>query len=305
MGGGSAVKQHERRFLQGEPEGTSRKEECEEAHWTLKTFGEYEVRKTEGGEYELVKVGIVISTFSGARVEEERILFPLSRGMLLEVSEEGVRGVAVPEKAILFGFISSDGSCAYHRKVDLKGRCHTSYSAKFFSEDEELIEKFEELFKEVYGLTPHRYEREDGLISAEVYSKGAYYDLSDYYVKTGAYEFRVPRWCLDEDGKRAYLKGFFSGDGTAHMTYRGDLRIRFSSKCKEGLEGLRQILMDLDFHPNETYEEEEETGSVIYYFSIPAREHEKFIKEIGSFKPRHIEVFEEYRSLRGGEVERS
>lgn len=54
--------------------------------------------------------------------------------------------------------------------------------------------------------------------------------------------------------------------------------------------------MDLGFHPNEIYEEKEETGSVIYYFSIPAKEHEKFIDEIGSFKPRHIRIFEEHRS---------
>lgn len=299
MGGGSAIRQYERRFLQGEREDTGKKEECEEARWAVKVFGEYEVRGTESGEYELIKGSTIIGTFSEARIEEERTLFPLSRGMLLEVSEKGIREIATPEKATFLGFISSDGSNAYYRKIDSKGRHHTSYSTRFFSEDEELIEKFEELSKEIYGLTPHRYVRgRNGLISAEVYSKGVFYDLSDFDVKTGAYKFRIPREHLDDEGKKAYLKGFFSGDGTAHIVYTGDLRIRFSSKCKEGLEGLRQILMDLNFHPNEIYEEKEETGSVIYYFSIPSKEHEKFIEEIGSFKPKHIGVFEEYRSKR-------
>jgi hypothetical protein len=50
MGGGSAVKQHERRFLQGEREDTGKKKECGEAYWSVKTFGEYEVRETKGGE---------------------------------------------------------------------------------------------------------------------------------------------------------------------------------------------------------------------------------------------------------------
>jgi hypothetical protein len=59
MGGGSTVRQHERRFFQGEPEETGRKEECEEAYWSVKTFGEYEVHKTEVGEYELIKMGII------------------------------------------------------------------------------------------------------------------------------------------------------------------------------------------------------------------------------------------------------
>ncbi|MCL7395762.1 MAG: hypothetical protein LZ161_06065 [Thaumarchaeota archaeon] len=52
MGGGSTVRQHERRLFQGEPEETGRKEECGEAYWSVKTFGEYEVHKTEVGEYE-------------------------------------------------------------------------------------------------------------------------------------------------------------------------------------------------------------------------------------------------------------
>jgi len=91
MGGGSTVRQHERRFFQGEPEETGRKEECGEAYWSVKTFGEYEVHKTEVGEYELIKMGIIVGVFSEARVEEERILFPLSHGIAHAANPEGVR----------------------------------------------------------------------------------------------------------------------------------------------------------------------------------------------------------------------
>ncbi|MGQ9597510.1 MAG: LAGLIDADG family homing endonuclease [Thermoproteota archaeon] len=300
MGGGSAVRQHERRFLQGELEGTGRKDECEEALWKIRTFGKYEVRETESGEYRLIKAGIVVGIFSDARVEEERTLFPLSREMLLEVSEEGVREIATSEKAILFGFISSDGSNAHYWRIDLKGRYHSEYSTRFYSEDKELIGWFDELFERIYSLTPHHYVRKrNGLITAAIYSKGIYYDLSDYDVKIRAYEFRVPREHLDYEGKRAYLKGFFSRDGKASLTREGRLTIRFYSKCKDGLEGLRQILIDLDFHPYEIREEKEEPEGVTYWFSISSKEHERFIEEIGSFKPRHREVLEEYRRLQG------
>jgi hypothetical protein len=305
MGGGSAVKQYQRRFLQGEPEETGRKEECEEAYWTAKTFGEYEVRETEGGEYELVKGGINVGVFSEACVEEKRILFSLSHGMLLEVSEEGVREIPTPEKAVFFGMIASDGSNAFYRHRTHEGGYRSDYSTRFFSENVELIDLFDELSEKIYGLTPHQYVRErNGLITAAIYSKGVFYDLSDFDIKTGAYEFSVPREHLDEEGKRAFLKGFFSGDGSASMTYKGELLIRFYSKCREGLEELRQILMDLDFHPYEIGEDRKLEG-VVYRFSIPSREYERFIDEIGSFKPEHISVFEEYRRLRSEKRERS
>lgn len=61
--------------------------------------------------------------------------------------------------------------------------------------------------------------------------------------------------------------------------------------------------MDLGFHPYEIGEDRKPEG-VVYRFSIPSGEYERFIDEIGSFKPEHISVFEEYRRLSGEEDER-
>lgn len=76
MGGGSAVRQYKRRFLQGELKDTGRKDGCEEAPQKLRSFGEYEVRETESDEYKLIKAGVAVGVFSEARVEEDRTLFP-------------------------------------------------------------------------------------------------------------------------------------------------------------------------------------------------------------------------------------
>ncbi|MBO3842234.1 MAG: LAGLIDADG family homing endonuclease [Candidatus Brockarchaeota archaeon] len=38
---------------------------------------------------------------------------------------------------------------------------------------------------------------------------------------------------LDDEGKRAYLRGFFSGDGNVSMTKEGWHEIRIYSKCKD------------------------------------------------------------------------
>jgi hypothetical protein len=94
------------------------------------------------------------------------------------------------------------------------------------------------------------------------------------------------------------VKGFFSGDGSAYLIHGERLFIRFRLKCEEGLEGLRQILMDLGFHPGKIGKDVE-SDTITYRFTIPSREHERFIDEIGSFKPEHIRVFEEYRRLKG------
>jgi len=53
-------------------------------------FGEYKVGVTESGGYELLRGNNVISMFAEARIEKDRILFPLSHGTLLEISSSGI-----------------------------------------------------------------------------------------------------------------------------------------------------------------------------------------------------------------------
>ncbi|MEM4610892.1 MAG: hypothetical protein QW190_08400 [Thermoproteota archaeon] len=96
MGGGSRVKQYERRFYEGEQ---VRGEREEERFHVLRTFEKYEVREAEGGGYELLKGGEVIGIFSEAKVEEGRIVFKLSKGMSLEILERKVRGNTCSRKS--------------------------------------------------------------------------------------------------------------------------------------------------------------------------------------------------------------
>lgn len=99
MGGGSAIRQAKRKLLQGEPVSTSKKEVCVKTHKNVIVFGEYEVHKTENDEYELLKKGIVIGTFSKARIDEEKVFFTLSRGVMLKVSKEGIKEIITPRKS--------------------------------------------------------------------------------------------------------------------------------------------------------------------------------------------------------------
>lgn len=91
---------------------------------------------------------------------------------------------------------------------------------------------------------------------------------------------------MDDAGKRAYLTGFFSGDGNISVCRqegRTSYMIRIYSSDREGLEGIREAFEDLGFHPNEIHERVEERENKVeisYGFSIPAKEHLQFIWEM-------------------------
>jgi len=294
MGGGSRIRQYERRFFQGEQ---ARGEREDETFQTVGVFGEYEVREAEGGGYELLKDGESIGVFSEAKVEEGRIVFKLSHGVNLEVSEKEVREILAPEKAELCGLIAADGYISKRGKG--------IYEVSLSTIDKEMVEVFKRLSEEIYGITPHCYlkhheiegERRENY-EVGIFSKKIFYDLQDLGIKGPRhYEFHPPIKHLDDKGKKAYLRGFFSGDGT--VSVRGDrCLIRIDSTCKEGLEELREMLISIGFHPREIHKEEPgEPRRTKYSFCISKEEHLKFIEEIGSEREEHKDKFELIRQI--------
>lgn len=297
MGGGSVIKQYERRFGQGESvyekESTIHDVECEKYEAkTIRVFGEYEIRKTEREEYELLKKGELIGKFSKAIIEEDRFLFPLSRGILLEVSEEGRKEIATPKKAEICGLIASDGGLYSTRE-------HSDHEVHFTSKNRELIERYNDLFKEVYGIEPHVYHKRkrDGreYFESRTYDRGVYFDLLDLGIKPKAFEFHVPFKHLDKDGLRAYLRGFFSGDGNISKSEEG-FSIKISSTCEEGIKELRKAFELLGFHPNPIHVSKREPPLHDYYvFSIPEDEYVRFAEEIGTYHPGRAKRLESIR----------
>ncbi|MEM3958206.1 MAG: LAGLIDADG family homing endonuclease [Thermoproteota archaeon] len=296
MGSGSRVGQYERRFFQGE---LMHEEKEEGAFNIVKTFREYEVLKAERGGYTLLKSGNTIGTLSEAKVEEERIVFKLSQGTNLEVSEKGVREILNPEKAEVCGLMAADGYICKLRWIKGEG---VTYEASLTTINERLAEVFEKLSKEIYGVIPHRdieyHKTKEGKAKhykVAIYSKKVVFDLLDLSIKGPArYEFHPPLKHLDEEGKRAYLRGFFSGDGTVALKDEGRYEIRIDSSYRDGLEELRKMFIDLGFHPYEIHEKKyvrEGKEYKSYYFTIPSEEHLKFIEEIGSEKEEHINRF--------------
>lgn len=296
MGGGSVIRQWERRFLQGKQESSGKKEKCAEVRGLVRAFGEYEVYETEDGKHELIKNDYVVGIFSEARIEEERVLFSLSRGMLLEVSKSGVREIIGPEKAILMGLVASDGGYSFRRSIHSRGKGYrTDYRTAFCSKDKELIDVFDDLVEKVYAKSSHHYvDKRDNTISSRVYSKDVFYDLYVLDLKLGPHDFHVPREHLDGKGKLAFLKGFFSGDGCVCVSK--DVKLWFYSKSRRGIDELYQTLKDLGFHPLEIREKKTPEGRIIYGFMIPKKERVKFIEDIGSYKPRHLRIFKELKN---------
>ena len=294
MGSGSRVKQYERRFFEGEQKRGGREEK---AFHTVGIFGEYEVRESKGGGYELLKSGEVVGIFPEARIEESRVIFKLSHGMNLEVSEERVRETFSPERAELCGLMASDGCvCKYQGK---EGKSF-GYEVSLTTVDYELVGIFKELFGDIYSMMPHEHLKQHKTKEGEkehyyvaIYSKQVAYDLWNFGIKgPGPYEFHPPTKYLDDEGKRAYLRGFFSGDGNISMTKGGRHNIRIYSKCKEGLSELRELFIDLGFHPGEIKMRDRGTvpgrySGPEYSFTIPEEDHLRFIEEIGSEREEH------------------
>ncbi|MEM2089053.1 MAG: LAGLIDADG family homing endonuclease [Thermoproteota archaeon] len=289
MGGGSRIKQYERRFYEGEQ---TREKGEDEAFHVVRTFGKYEVREAKGGGYELLKSGEVIGIFSKAKIEEDRIVFQLSHGMNLEVSEKGIRELLTPEKAELCGLIASDGYIRRYREVKGKGAI---YEVSLTTVDKELVDVFVKLSQEIYNITPHCYLKYHGTKEGKkehyevaIFSKKVVNDLWNLGIKgPRRYEFHPPLKHLDEEGMKAFLRGFFSGDGSVSVTEKGRY-IRISSSCEECLREVREIFISLGFHPYEIYEDRENR----HVFAIPKEEHLRFIEEIGSEKQKHISRFE-------------
>jgi len=297
MGSGSRIKQYERRFFEGEQ---TREEREGEIFHVVETFREYEVYEAEDGGYALLKGGEIVGTFSDAKIEEDGITFKLSHGVNLEVSEKGVREIFSLGRAELCGLIAADGSISKYQEREGKS---TIYKVYLKTVDHELAEVFDRLFEKIYGVTPHHYigyhkaeGRKRQHYEEVVYSKKVAYDLWNFNIKgPGHYEFHPPIKYLNEEGMKAYLRGFFSGDGEVTFTEEGH-HISISSSCRECLEELREMLIELGFNPGNiyTYDKEKVPGRhshPSYRFYLPEEDHLRFIEEIGSEREEHISKF--------------
>ena len=261
------------------------------------------INETEKCGYELLKSGEVVGIFPEARIEESRVIFKLSHGVNLEVSEKRARETFSPERAELCGLIASDGTiCKYVR----------THEVSFKNVDCELIDGFCRLADEVYDIKPHLYSTSHVTKEGEkreyyravIYSKKVAYDLWMFGVKgPGYYEFHPPIEHLDEEGIKAYLRGFFSGDGNVSLCKDGQHEFRVYSSFREGLEEIREMFEMLGFHPHEVREEDKEiTPEGIrkrFYFTIPEEDHLKFIEEIGTRKAEFKRKFELIKSING------
>jgi len=212
----------------------------------------------------------------------------LEKGMLLEVMHKGTRKILSPAKAGILGFIISDGSL----------QCSTAPSyhrVSFGSSSDELLEKFSEFINEVYGIPFRVYRKKDRRHFFELVkgNKEMAQDLDNYTSKAKG-EWNVPLEYLDKESATMYLKCFMSGDGGIGIYQSSDhyrklpLRIRYYSTNRKGLEEIATLLRQY-YDIDSTIKREEEE----FTLNVATRAGKiKFIKEIGSFKERHIRAIE-------------
>lgn len=297
MGAGRRTEQFENRFNQGKPRWSGEKDGCLEGEQLVAGFGDYEIFRGRDG-YELVKRRTAIGRFDEASLESTRAVFKLSRGMLLEITEKGVREIFSKEKAGLHGLTASDG-----------GMYRGTHEIKITSESPELVDLYAQYFKAVYGLEMHyrpdvRRDRDRSYPRVRISNKIAFYDLKNYGAKTGPYTWEVPRQHLDREGAREWLKCFFSGDGEVKKADGRGYAIVYDSTYRPGLEEIQRLLLDefeirsnLQAERDRTKERGHKRPESV--LKIIREDNVKFAKEIGSYKKEHIERLDEI--LRGEE----
>jgi hypothetical protein len=295
LGAGRRTEQSESRSNQGKPRWSGEKDDCLEGEQLVAEFGEYQIFLGREG-YELVKRGSPIGRFAEASLESSRVMFKLSRGMLLEVTEKGTREIFSKEKAGLHGFTASDG-----------GMYRGTHEIKITSESPELVDLYAQYFKAVYGLEMHyrpelRRDRGKEYPRVRISNRIAFYDLKNYGAKTGPYTWEVPRQRLDREGAREWLKCFFSGDGEVKKSGGRGYAIVYDSTHRSGLEEIQRLLLDefgirsdLQAERDRTKERRHKRPESV--LKIVREDNIKFAKEIGSYKKEHIERLDEI--LRG------
>jgi hypothetical protein len=296
MGGGTREAQYKSRFGLGTPSDTYGMQCSKSEPLERLQIGDYLVER-DGSGYTLKKGGLTLGTYKEATLLlPDKALFKLDKGMLLEVSPKVIRNILSPAKAGIIGFINSDGSLQYST---IKRR----YRVGFGSTSDELLEKFNEFMKEVYGIPLRIYQRKDRRHFFELVkgSKEMAQDLDNYTTKAKG-EWNVPFEYLDKESARMFLKCFMSGDGSIGLyKSRGKknpvLRVKFISINRKGLEEIAMLLRDY-FSINSTIHVMDGwRGFELYVIGQDGKI--KFIKEIGSFKKEHMQTID--KVLKGGD----
>ncbi|MFQ6084856.1 MAG: LAGLIDADG family homing endonuclease [Candidatus Bathyarchaeia archaeon] len=245
MGSGLHTKQAKERFHLGQEIESGSPADCPETAPERYEIGEYIILQTEEG-FHVSKGDQEIGSFAEVKVliEENRALFKLSKGMLLEVVPEGHRQIFSREKASLHGAACADGSLAcgaYWEKYRGKWGWHYKYEIRLSESNPAVRSIFAENFEKVYDLKAHDYPKRDEIRG---YGKEMAYDFAKYG-PIYTYAWRVPFEHLDKEGARCWLSAYFEGDGYLHTGDKpSSTRVVGSSSNKRGLEEVQTLLRD-------------------------------------------------------------
>ncbi len=237
------------------------------------------------------------------RKHENRALFKLDKGMLLEVTPQRHRQIFTKEKAWLHGYLSADGRirCGPHY-VKYRGKeriVKHRYEIAAYDGDPRYRKLFAETMKKIYGVNAHDYPKQSAVA---VYNKEVAYDLLKYgnYSTT---KWSVPFEYLDREGAKMWIRGFFDGDGSATRD-RKHIKIIATSV---NINGLREVceLLEKEFNIHAAiwrarHGEETKSWNPLYNLEISLKSDViKFYEEIGFSEPKQKKLEELIRKRWG------
>ncbi|MBR9700767.1 RNA-guided pseudouridylation complex pseudouridine synthase subunit Cbf5 [Candidatus Woesearchaeota archaeon] len=238
--------------------------------------------KTSTPLFHLKKAGIY------GKVKKKLFRFKTHKGSIIELEK------LTPDLCYLLGLIASDGNNTKEKKTIRHTRI------KFHNKNEDLIKEFITKYKKIFPNIPlQKKYRSDGIYEI---------DTTNSLLATVAASLGItsphkssdilPVLYFNVANLKAFLKGYFDGDGTAYFKKKEKVKghntnIRYFSSNSTNALRIHQMLLKLRitskiFHKRDYH--------IVSLDSLYAKK--KFIKDIGSSHPKKINVFEKILTLK-------
>ena len=272
MGSGLHKQQEEERSNQGKKLSGSEEVYKDETSIGIK-IGKFTIIGNEKG-YKVISEEGELGPFREGEIHEDRAIFRLDKGMMLEVTENKVREIFSPEKAELHGYICADG---YIRC----GKCGSKYryEVRLYDQEYETAIHYANIIEKIYGVKAHYYPKYDEIAT---YGREVAEDLNKYR-PYGTEHWRVPFKFLDRNSARSWLRGFFDGDGDVNVRRSlSKSAVRAFSKNKEGLLEVKKLLEQLGIKSYFS----KRTNRIEYELDVQSENIKKFAELIGFNSPK-------------------
>ncbi len=205
------------------------------------------------------------------------------------------------KKSELIGLLVSDGSIREYtsKYTEFDKRRNKRYNRikrvkiiEFINTNKDLIERFRELLKEIYNYNPN-VGLDRGNFRIPITKNYIIFDIKEK-VRLGHNSWTIPRFIISGNKKikKAFIRGFFDGDGSTDISKSKTPRVRLTSTNRKGIKEISELLLQLELnHSLLGPYRRGENRKPEFQINIKKDSIIKFINEIGSYHSKKRQRF--------------